>query len=284
MAIATAPITDTQRDRILAFDEGHFLDFKGKDIQPAKLSRSVSALANADGGELYIGITNDRKWDGFHNVEAANGHLQLLEQLFPLGEDYGYTFLRHDREKGLVLQLVVRKSRAVIRAADRIPYVRRGAQNLPVNTPEALQTLERNKGITSFENEPVGADPVEISNSETVIRFMLEVIPTAEPELWLRKQQLIQKEKPTVAGVLLFSDLPQGLLPKRSGLKIYRYKTTLAEGTRETLVGNPISVEGCAYDLVRQAVAQTQEIINDLRVLGPEGPVPIEYPRRLSTR
>jgi len=278
MAIATAPITDAQRDRILSFDESHFLDFKGKDIQPAKLSRSVSALANADGGELYIGITNDRKWDGFHNVEAANGHLQLLESLFPLGEDYGYTFLRHDREKGLVLQLAVRKSRAIVRAADRIPFVRRGAQNLPVNTPEALQTLERNKGITSFENEPVGADPVEISNSETVIRFMLEVIPTAEPEPWLRKQQLIQNEKPTVAGVLLFSDLPQGLLPKRSGLKIYRYKTTLAEGTRETLVGNPISVEGCAYDLVHQAVAQTQEIINDLRVLGPEGPVPIAYP------
>lgn len=278
MPIATVEITDAQRDRMLAFEEGHFLDFKSRDIQPAKLSRSVSALANADGGELYIGITNERKWDGFKNVEAANGHLQLLESLFPLGEDYSYTFLWHEPENGLVLQVAVRKSRAIVKAADRIPYVRRGAQNLPVNTPEALQTLERNKGITSFENETVNADPVEISNSETIIRFMLDVIPTAEPEPWLRKQQLVQNEKPTVAGVLLFSDLPQALLPKRSGLKIYRYKTTLAEGTRETLVENPISVEGCSYELIREAVSKTQDIINELRVLGPEGPVSIEYP------
>jgi len=28
-----------------------------------------------------------------------------------------------------------------------------------------------------------------------------------------------------------------------------------AEGTRDTLVGEPIGVEGCAYDLIKQAAA-----------------------------
>ncbi len=53
---------------------------------------------------------------------------------------------------------------------------------------------------------------------------MLDVVPTAEPEDWLKKQNVVVNDRPTVAGVLLFSDEPQALLPKRSGIKVYRYK------------------------------------------------------------
>jgi ATP-dependent DNA helicase RecG len=200
-----------------------------------------------------------------------------LESLFPLGEDFSYTFLTHPKRSGVVLQISVRKSRSIVKA-DGMPYLRRGAQNLPVNTADALRTLERNKGITSYENELVNTPASEITNSETVIGFMLGVIPTAEPEPWLRKQQLIQSGKPTVAGVVIFSDLPQALLPKRSGVKVYRYKTTLSEGTRDTLVGDPISLEGSAYSLIKQAVARTQEIVNELQVLGPDGLLAVHYP------
>ena len=35
---------------------------------------------------------------------------------------------------------------------------------------------------------------------------------------------------PTVSGIVLFADLPQAILPKRSGIKIYRYKTSDSEG------------------------------------------------------
>src|SRR5947208_7699066 len=54
---------------------------KGRDIAPKKLSTHISAFANADGGDLYIGITDkERLWRGFTNVEDANGHLQLRSE------------------------------------------------------------------------------------------------------------------------------------------------------------------------------------------------------------
>ncbi len=115
---------------------------------------------------------------------------------------------------------------------------------------------DANKGITSFETEPVNADKTLITNSTQIIQFMLEVIPTAEPEPWLKKQQVIIEEKPTVAGLILFAEEPQAALPKRCGLKIYRYKTSAEEGTRETLDFDPISIEGCAYDQIKVAVAE----------------------------
>src|SRR6266436_1439047 len=39
------------------------------------------------------------------------------------------------------------------------------------------------------------------------------VLPTGEPEPWLRSQLLLHDKKPTVAAALLFADEPQALLP-----------------------------------------------------------------------
>ena len=116
-------------------------------------------------------------------------------------------------------------------------------------------------------------------NSTTAIKFILDVVPTSEPEDWLRKQELVKDGKPTVGGIVLFADLPQAILPKRSGIKIYRYKTSDVEGTRDTLVGDPISVEGCAYDLIKQAVEITKVIIGKIQVLGTKGLEPVAYPK-----
>jgi len=89
MPIPVSQITDKQLQEVLSYIEGHFLDLKAKEIKPSKLTKSISAFANADGGELYIGIAENtalpfpHKWDGFAKPEDANAHLQVFEKLFP---------------------------------------------------------------------------------------------------------------------------------------------------------------------------------------------------------
>lgn len=283
MAIRIEKITEEQADKVLALDEGHFGDIKAIEIAPAKLTRSLSAFANADGGELFVGIDEDkttqtRTWRGFVNEEAANGHLQPFEELFPLGTDFDYEFLQTEADPSLVLHVSIRKTADIKTASDGHPYLRRGAQNVRVDSKEALERLERNKGITSFETAPVRAEIDVVTNSETIIGFLLEVVPTAEPEAWLRKQQLIQDDKPTVAGVLLFSDEPQAILPKRSTIKIYRYVTTDQEGSRDNLAFDPINVEGSLYEQIRNAVQLTTQLIEDVQVLTAEGMDTVRYP------
>ena len=284
MPIPVVEITDKQLQEVLSYTEGHFLDVKAKEIRPSKLSKAISAFANADGGELYVGIADNTplpfpdRWQGFADPEDANGHIQGLEQLFPLGEGFLYSFLSHPNSTGVVLQIVVQKSKDIVKANDGLPYIRRGAQSLPVNTPDALAILKRNKGLTSFENEPVATELASICNSAAVIEFILNVVPSSEPEPWLRKQELIKNDKPTVAGVTLFADLPQAILPKRTGVKVYRYKTIEEEGTRDTLAETPVSIEGCAYDVIVQAVKLTKETIDEIQVLGTRGLEPVKYP------
>jgi len=200
--------------------------------------------------------------------------LQIFEEIFPLGQDFTYSFLSCRGAIGLVLHVEVRKTRDIKRASDGIPYIRRGAQKLPVSTDQALRRLQLNKGLTSFETETVAASVDSIANSAPIIQFILDIVPIAEPELWLRKQQLVLGDKPTVAGVLLFAEEPQALLPKRCAIKIYRYKTKDRTGSRETLDFDPITVEGHSYVQIDTAVSQTTEIIEDIDVLGEK----ITYP------
>ncbi|MGW5096019.1 ATP-binding protein [Streptomyces nodosus] len=285
MSIQVMPVAASDVSKILDLDEAHFSDLKSVDITPGKLTKAIAAFANADGGELYVGVDEVdkerkiRKWRGFPDPEAANGHIQIFESLFPLGQDYVYEFLEGPRStSGLILHITIQKTREIAKASDGKVYVRRGAQSIPYTAPADLDRLSRNKGITSFETATVPAPTDSISNSEIIIKFMLDVVPSNEPLPWLRKQLLIHDGKPTVAAVLLFSDEPQAALPKRSAIKIYRYKTSDAQGSRENLDFDPITIEGCLYDQIQESVRKTAEIIEQVRVLGPQGLEPITYP------
>lgn len=188
------------------------------------------------------------------------------------------TFLGADSRHGLVLQIEVFKNRDIIKTTAGDVYARRGAQNLPVALPDALERLRMNKGLASFETKTVDAPEEIITNSVETLSFVLEIVPHQEPENWLRKQNLIIEGKPTVAGTVLFAEEPQAFLPKQCGIKIYRYRTKEDEGTREALEGQPTTVEGCAYRQVYAAVGATKTIIENIRRMTPEGLMTVEYP------
>lgn len=284
MSIEVKRIDPSQAARLLLdADEGHFLDFKAKAVSPGKLSKIVSAFANADGGDFYVGIDEDKiakvfSWNGFSSPEDANGHIQLFEELFPLSDDFQYEFIKTEGQAGLVLHVNVLKTAKIIKASDGTPYIRRSAQSLPVRDPEALKRLSLDKGLSSFETETVNVDKGTITDSLTIVKFMIEIIPSAEPEPWLKKQQLLHSDQPTVAGVLLFADEPQAALPKRSGIKIYRYKTSAPIGARESLAFDPITIEGPAYDQIYETVRQAVNIIQSISVLSQEGFEKARYP------
>jgi len=285
MSIEVVPITSEQLNQILQKEESHFLDFKAIEVKPAKLCKFISGFANADGGELYIGIneetvgnTKTRYWRGFADQESANGHLQIFEELFPLGDGYSYTFLSSECHPGLVLQVTILKSRGVVEASDGIPYLRRSARTFPITTPAALERLKLDKGIESYERKTIDVELEVIKDSEVMSEFINAVVPTSEAELWLKKQQLIQRQKPTVAGILLFADEPQAVFPKYCGVKIYRYKTKDSEGTRDTLDFDPITIEGCLYKQIQKTVTTTREIIEKIPKMGKQGLENIQYP------
>lgn len=268
---------------LFAIEENHFNDFKSKDIDGKKLSRTISAFANASGGDVYLGIreennTKIKHWEGFKSIEDANGFIQMLSNLLIMTNNYEVIFLKHPELKTYILQITIFKTQSIVFCTDgKVPYVRKGAQNLPCDTPEKIRRLELDKGISSFENEVVAESDLSDVDDSTVWKgFKNSIVPDTSTAAWLQKQRLLIGDKLTVAALLLFSDEPQICLPKRSSIKIFRYQTS-GEAERDTLVGTPLTVEGCAYSQVYEAVRKTKEIIESIRKFGKEFEA-IEYP------
>ncbi len=287
MADGSIEITPEQANLVLQIEEGQFSDVKATAIVPAKLSHTISAFANTDGGEIYIGIAETilggnvkkRVWAGFPDIESANGHMQPFEKHFPLGKDFHYEFLRCPNQPGIVLHVMVSRTPSIVRSTDGTAYVRRAAQNLPQKTPEELRRLEFTKGVTSFEVNPVKVDKEILIESPVTLEFLKWVVPNAQPETWLKKQSLLTGGMPTVGGLLLFSEEPQAQLPKHCGIKVYRYETQEAEGFRDVLTFTPITVEGCLNLQIREAVRVTIEQTEKIPHFGEGGLEKIKYPQ-----
>ena len=86
MSFEERTLSEKEITSLFEIEENHFNDFKSKDIEGKKLSRTISAFANASGGDVYVGIReeNDTKikhWEGFKTIEDANGFIQMISNL-----------------------------------------------------------------------------------------------------------------------------------------------------------------------------------------------------------
>ena len=180
-----------------------------------------------------------------------------------------------------MLHLIVEKSRDIAFAPDGSIYARVSAQKLPVKLTDhdRIQRLKFDKGLATFEDMPLkDLDLRSVTDSYAVTGFMIAAIPISEPLPWLRSQYLVVDGKATVACALLFADSPQAYLPKRSGIKILRYRSVSAEGHRNQMDGDPITIEGCLTDQIKSAVAETRRIVELNRIHSAVGLESISYP------
>ena len=55
-------IAGAERDRLLILEEGHFAELKAIEVSTKKLGVTVSAFANAAGGDVFVGIGEANYW------------------------------------------------------------------------------------------------------------------------------------------------------------------------------------------------------------------------------
>lgn len=283
MSYPVYEIDNDQAKAIIARQENYLNDVKAIEIKPAKLSDTVSAFANSLGGDIYIGIDEDRtrksrSWRGFDTPEDANAIVQVLLGCHGLGNHLGFEFLTCTGQVGYLLHITVRKVKEIVRSTSGDIYLRVNAGKIKLDTDDKIKRLEFDKGIITFENEWVECPLERVENSESIINFMINVIPTGEPKRYLENQDLIKDNYTRVSGILLFCDEPAVFLPKRSSIKVMRYKTKQEGISREHLSGTPLTVEGDVYTQIYGAVEKTKRIIEDSKRLGAEGLEDVQYP------
>lgn len=278
-------ISQNDIKEIISLQESWIVDKKGKNIKPNKLSRTISAFANCNGGEIYLGISHQEDktqyyWDGFSSEEDFNPFVTLIEGLMPTNDDYSIERLTSTENPTMIFHITIHKTKTIIYASDEKAYVRHGVQDLPCNTAEKLHKLTMDKGIASYEDEFTQCVFDEIKGSKVLESFIDHVVPQTTKYDWLRSQRIMNDTaKITAAGVLLYDECPQAILPKQSAVRILRYHSDEKEGLRESMeTGFPLSIEGDLYSLIKDTVTKVCQIVESSSVVGASGIETKKYP------
>lgn len=272
---------------LLAREESHFFDFKSREIAAKKVEKAAVAFANADGGEVAVGIGETVSADGskstailgFNDLEAMNGVLQSLFSLNPT-LDISYDVLKSEEFAGYILLVRVEKGAEVYKTSDQTVYVRQGAQSLPVKDPERIAALGFAKGAQSYEDTLLpDMPPEQIVESDELITFLQSVHPKSDPLEFALNQNLIDNREwhPRVASALLFAVAPSGFIPKKCSAKITRYETAEDDPERDHLAEQH-TIEGPIYRAIYDTVGKVQEVMSAVEVWTAEGLKNLEYP------
>lgn len=282
----TRAISREEAISICTREESHFFDRKAAAIKGAKLQKIAVALANAEGGEFCVGVADDkeqpdaeRRWNGAENIEDFNQHIQaLMDVQPPLPLDI--SFLKSPLSDNYVLLVQVEKSQHVHQTSDKTVYVRKGAQSLPLADAAQVTALSHAKGASSFEDFSVDdALAEDIVDASPIREFLRQYSSSTDPlDLCLNKGLLDKRSfKPKVAGLLLFSETPTGVVPRKCSVRIARYETKEDDPDRDHLAFVE-SVEGPLYELIHRTVDRVTEVMSGINVWTTDGAKSMEYP------
>lgn len=266
--------------------EDHFNDFKSKQIAPNKLQETFVAFANADGGNIYIGIedsASDReRLSGFNEPEEANAIIAtLLENTNPAVENVEIEYLKTPGN-GLILHIDIPKSPKVHYTASGDCFIRANAQKVKIKG-ERITQLSYSKGAEPYEKKAVDIVEVQdILDSEYYVDYRRRIGTSQSPEVFLKKQRLLTKKDdefvPNVGCVLLFDEEPQGSLDTRCAVKVYRLRTTETEYKREQLQEEPVTIEGPLEIVILSTIDKVKEYVEGASFKDGDNLVKLVYP------
>jgi len=279
-------LSDNEVEVLLNTAEDHFNDFKSKQIAPNKLQETFVAFANADGGNIYVGIedaASDReRLSGFNEPEEANAIIAtLLESTNPAVENVEVLYLKTSKN-GLILHIDIPKSPKVHYTASGDCFIRANAQKVKIKGERVTQ-LSYSKGAEPYEKKAVDIVEVQdILNSDYYVEYRRRIGTSQSPEVFLRKQRLLTKKDdefiPNVGCVLLFDEEPQGSLDTRCAVKVYRLRTTETEYKREQLQEDPVTIEGPLEIVILRTIDKVKEYVDGASFKDGDNLVKLVYP------
>lgn len=258
--------------------EGQTFDRKSAKIDAKSLAVILVAMANADGGDIAIGI------EDHGDVTGIDGMEQHVNELLRAPFDFCVPSVEVDAERlactgkdgqpnHILLMHVHQSMKLHANQADEAFY-RIGDKSKKLSFEQRMQLLYA-KGGRYYEDEPVYnaiIDDIDLAKVDDYIK-VLGYGKNAATYLRENKEFVTNHDgvdKVSGAAILLFGKKPQQFFP-RSYVRFIRYEGTEAKVGTEMNVVKDVIFEGTVQEVINKAIAYVQTQIKEYTFLGPKG-------------
>ncbi len=255
--------------------EGQLFDRKSFRIEPKALAVIVVAFANADGGDVVIGIEDDGR------ITGINGNDDHLNELLRVPFDFCVPsvnaevhFVDCTDDNGnpnRVLVMHVEPSMQVHANQADDAYYRVGDKSKKLNFEMRMQLFYA-KGGRYFEDEPVYGATMDDLDLDFVKQYCDKIGYAKDAETYLRTNKgYVTAEngvdKVSGAAILLFGKDPQKFF-QRARIRIVRYDGDEERFGREMNVVKDVWFEGRIVEMTQKAIDFVDTQIKEYSFLG----------------
>lgn len=221
-------------------EEGQLFDRKSSKIDSKSLANQLIGFANADGGVLAVGISDDRILEGFKSfpekIDEFRSFIPTWIQPPLKYRSQELSFTHDDGTEDCILLFIIEQSSKIHENKRGEVYLRRGKETKLLNFHERA-LLAQDKGLQRFEATLTDAGVEEV-DMDLVADFSKQIgLATTDARAILLARNLGEdrdgKFYLNYAGLLLFGKNPQRLV-ERARTRILRFEGT-TERTGETL-------------------------------------------------
>lgn len=209
--------------------ENQYYERKSAKIKPLEILRQLVGFANAEGGELVIGIEDNGNITGFkcsgaHKIEEfKNLNITALKEtpIMAEHEEIDVINIKGEEDKILVIRVKFEKDK-VIKSYDGKVYLRQHNKTIELNSTQVLE-LQYDRGQRYFEDETLEHSSLEDLDYELLQEYKNKMgVPNIDTKQLLESRNLMIDGKLTNACILLFGNNPTKFLPQ-AGLRFVKY-------------------------------------------------------------
>jgi ATP-dependent DNA helicase RecG len=204
------------RARITKWEDLH-TEFKLPAIHQDDLSAAIIAFANLEGGQLIIGVSNDRHIVGVTDADKVCQYIENVARnnCVPPVPVAIETLI--ENAKMVVVVNIPKGDQRPYRTNRGVYFIRTASGRRHASREELLRLFQATESMF-YDEVPLIRLGLEELDIEAVKRFLTqtgqaETLSEISTERLLRSWRLTTESNPTVAGIILFGRNPQQYLP-----------------------------------------------------------------------
>lgn len=253
--------------------ENQYFERKSARIQDKEIAHQISAMANASGGVIAVGIEDNGDITGVTD-ERENKLRQVPIDFLRTIPNYQVEILLAENGEKVFLFHVAPMPDEVIKGKDGEAYLRVGDTSRKLNAEQLLE-LEYSKGIRSYETQVVNDASIDDLDLGLIQEYcQILNLNVSSPWDILKARGLIKEKEGnwivTVAAILLFGKIPTQFLPS-ARVRFLRYEGTAAGVGSEFNVVKDITIEKPLHYLITEGKQLIASQMREFQQLGKDG-------------